>query len=115
LVINDTATAGLDQRKLKAIKDWVAKGGTLVLSGGAGYGKTAEAFADITPVIAGGTMELSDVSIIERAGGADHKLSGTLSIATGTVAAGTVELAQDGVPLAVNRKLGFGTVSFIAF
>ncbi|NIK75487.1 hypothetical protein FHS15_000587 [Paenibacillus castaneae] len=117
LVINDTATSGWSERKVKAINEWVHLGGSLVLSGGAGYSKTAEAFQSLVPVQAGGVSEISSASALSNFSGSDMdlKLTKPITISTGNLIDGQIELAEDGVPLAVTRKIGFGKVVFAAF
>ncbi|MEV5024657.1 DUF7408 domain-containing protein [Paenibacillus sp. LPE1-1-1.1] len=115
LVINDMATASWDENKIIAIQDWVRQGGTLVLSGGAGYSKTAEAFTQIAPVEATGTTNLTSVSSLVSAGGAALKLDTPMSISSGKITDGKTVLAENGLPLAVTRPVGFGSVIYVAF
>lgn len=115
LVINDMATASWDEHKIKAIQDWVRLGGTLVLSGGVGYSKTAEGFKQITPLEAMGTTKLSSVSSLVNAGGAALKLDSPMTVSTGTITDGKAVLAENGLPLAVSRMIGFGSVIYVAF
>lgn len=115
LVINDTATSAWSESKVQAIKDWVQKGGTLVLSGGAGYSKTAEAFQAIAPVEASGTTNLSTADVLASVGGAPLKLDKPITISTGKAVSGQTQFIQDGVPLAVSQKTGFGSVVYAAF
>ncbi|WP_419873180.1 DUF7408 domain-containing protein [Candidatus Pristimantibacillus sp. PTI5] len=115
LVINDMATASWDENKIIAIQDWVRQGGTLVLSGGAGYSKTAEAFIQIAPVEATGTTNLTSVSSLVSAGGAALKLDTPMSISSVKITDGKTVLAENGLPLAVTRPVGFGSVIYVAF
>ncbi|REK76602.1 hypothetical protein [Paenibacillus paeoniae] len=116
IVINDRSTAEWNEASVKAIKDWVIKGGTLVLSGGAGYAKTSEAFRDIAPVEATGLSELVNVDRLSvLGGGAELKLEKPITLSSGRVVSGTIELADGSLPLAVSREVGFGSVLYVAF
>ncbi|MGO4543977.1 hypothetical protein AB4Z29_04200 [Paenibacillus sp. 2TAB23] len=115
LVINDTATASFDEQALKAVKDWVRLGGKLVLSGGVGYAKTAEGFMDIAPVEATGTSQMTNPITVNAADQTVIKLNSPVTVSVGTVIEGEIEQAEGGLPLAVSREIGFGTVIYVAF
>lgn len=115
LIINDVATAGWSERRMQAITDWVKLGGTLVLSGGAGYGKTAEAFKAIMPVQAGGTTVLSGSEALAAAGGTELKSDSSVTVSLGEVIEGQIEFSEHGIPLAVTRLVGLGSVVYAAF
>ncbi|RJE86848.1 hypothetical protein D3P07_16810 [Paenibacillus sp. 1011MAR3C5] len=116
LVINDMPTAEWKESSIQAIKDWVVKGGTLVLSGGAGYAKTSEAFLDIAAVEATSLTELANADVLTASGGgAQLQLDKPITVSSGRIVAGTIEMADGSLPLAVNRKVGFGSVLYVAF
>lgn len=115
LVINDVAASGWSESQIKAVKEWVRLGGTLVLSGGAGYSKTAEAFKTIAPLEATGMSDLTSSASIASVGGAAIKLEAPIAVSTGKITEGKTELAENGLPLAVSRKVGFGSVISVAF
>lgn len=116
LVINDMATGEWSDSVVKAIRDWVTRGGTLVLSGGPGYAKTAEAFGELAPFAASGTVILEKTESLTKMGEAELKLDDPITVSTGEVAEGaTVELSEDGIPLAASRDFGFGSVIYVAF
>ncbi|MFD0587121.1 DUF4350 domain-containing protein [Paenibacillus sp. GCM10027627] len=115
LVINDFATGNWSKERIAAIEEWVAKGGTLILSGGAGYVKTAEAFQNIAPFQATGTTKLPSTEALASAGGTELKADSSITISTGQVVEGTVEISESGVPVVVNRSVGLGTVIYAAF
>ena len=115
LVVNDVATSNWDKRQIQAIKDWVQQGGTLVLSGGAGYSKTAEAFKMIAPLEATGMSTITSAASLASVGGTALKLESPIAVSTGDIKEGKTELAENGLPLAVSRKVGFGSVMYMAF
>ncbi|MCR2805109.1 DUF7408 domain-containing protein [Paenibacillus soyae] len=116
LVINDFATTDWSDGVVQAIKDWVARGGTLVLSGGAGYDKTAEAFAELAPVTVSGTAALETAGSLSRASGESLELTAPLTVSAGKLTPGAATVIQEGeLPLAATRSYGFGTVLYTAF
>lgn len=115
LVLNDTATAGWDASRVEAVQNWTAEGGTLILSGGAGYGKTAEAFAELSPVAVEGTMELPGTEALSAAGGTELAANLPVTISKGRLTEGRIEWSEQGVPLAANREYGMGEVVYVAF
>ncbi|WP_054028894.1 DUF4350 domain-containing protein [Bacillus sp. FJAT-28004] len=115
IVINDMATAGWTEPQIEAITNWVQQGGTLVLSGGAGYSKTAEAFHEISPLEASGTSTISSAASIASFGGTPLTLEKPLVISTGRIIDGKTDVAENNLPLVVSRNYGFGSVIYIAF
>jgi len=115
LVINDMPTSEWNTATVQAIKDWVVKGGTLMLSGGAGYAKTSEAFIDIAAVEATGLTTLERGDVLAASGGAELKLDQPITVSNGRIVAGTIEMADGSLPIAVNREVGFGSVLYVAF
>lgn len=115
LVINDVATSDWSEKRVEAIENWVRKGGTLILSGGAGYSKTAQAFESIAPVKAAGTATATNTDELVAAGGVDWKAEQPFTISTGSLVEGNTNLSADGAPLAVTRQVGVGNVIYVAF
>jgi len=115
LVINDMATSGWNEAQIKAISDWVQQGGTLVLSGGAGYSKTAEAFKKMAPLEASGTSVIASADSLASYGGTPLALEKPLVVSTGRITDGKTDIAENDMPLVVSRDHGFGNVIYIAF
>ena len=115
LAINDVATSDWSEQQVAAITGWISKGGTLILSGGAGYSKTAKAFAAIAPVEPdGGTVSQPISPEMVNAGEAKSASAGDMTLSTGKLAAGATKLLGGGTPIAAERKLGLGKVLYIA-
>ncbi|OUM95208.1 MAG: hypothetical protein A9Z00_14745 [Thermobacillus sp. ZCTH02-B1] len=114
LALNDVPTGGWPRERIDAIRSWVIRGGVLIVSGGAGYAKTAEAFADLVPVAPDGTGELESAAMLEAIGGEPLKPGTPVTVATGTLQAGSVTL-QDGVIVSAVRPYGAGKVLYVAF
>jgi len=116
LVLNDVASDQWGKAQVDAISSWVKGGGTLVLAGGAGYAKTAEAFAELAPVTIKGTQALATTAALSSYGGKPLTLTAPLTIASVEPNEGSEVLLQEaGVPLAVQKKIGHGQVIFVAF
>ncbi len=93
LAINDVATSDWSEQQVAAITGWISKGGTLILSGGAGYSKTAKAFAAIAPVEPdGGTVSQPISPEMVNAGEAKSASAGDMTLSTGKLAAGATKL-----------------------
>ncbi|WP_155985671.1 DUF7408 domain-containing protein [Paenibacillus gorillae] len=115
LVINDVATSGWDEQRVKAIEDWVRAGGTLMLSGGAGYSKTAQAFETIAPLKQEGTSSLTNPASLSKESGKEWKSAAPVTVSTGSVIEGNTVLSENGIPLAITRSVGSGSVMYVAF
>ena len=115
LVINDVATSSLEEKQVQAITDWVKRGGTLVLSGGAGYAKTAASFDEIAPIKATGTLELTDFSAVAIAGEAEWPTGSKMTVSIGELQNSSATLMQGDVPIAATRSVGLGEVVYAAF
>jgi len=116
LVLNDVASDQWGKAQVDAISNWVKGGGTLVLAGGAGYAKTAEAFAQLAPVTIQGTQAFTETTALSSYGGKPLTLAAPLTITSAVPNEGSEVLLQEaGVPLAVQKKIGHGQVIFVAF
>jgi hypothetical protein len=115
LVLNDVPTGGWTKERIDAIRGWVIRGGTLIVSGGAGYAKTADAFADLVPVAPGGTAVLESTRVLEAIGGEPLASAVPVTVSTGTLQAGSVTLADGGIPISAVRPYGSGHVVYAAF
>jgi len=114
LVLNDVPTGGWPRERIDAIRGWIIRGGKLIVSGGAGYAKTADAFADLVPVAPGGTAVLESARTLEAIGGEPLEAGTPVTVSTGKLQEGVVTLA-DGVPLSAVRAYGAGKVLYVAF
>lgn len=116
IVINDRATSNWKPEQVDAIKDWVTQGGTLVLSGGAGYSKTSQAFQDIAPITASGTAELASAKALTAySGAAVPESTGAITVSKGRLNEAQSLLTESGIELAASRKVGLGSVIYVAF
>lgn len=117
LLINDVATGGWSETRRQAVLTWVQRGGTLILSGGAGYSKTAEAFGNLVPMKPEGTTELHSLESLNQIGeGKPLDLSAPVTLSTGTLQENTaVTLVENRMALAAQRDYGKGQIVYAAF
>lgn len=116
VVIDQFDTASLSGAQVRALRDFVGFGGTLVVAGGTGWRRTlAPLPADLLPIRPTSTASLSlaPVARLAGVGGVDA----VVPAATGTLAPGARALlaADDGTPLSAELSYGTGKVVELAF
>lgn len=114
LVLNDISTAEWSEQKVKAIKDWVANGGTLLFGGGAGYEQTAAAFAEIVPVEGRDTKLWEQATELSDYVGVTEPLQ-PLPVINGRLIKGDTIVQDGGIPLTAVARFGHGSVYYTAF
>jgi hypothetical protein len=116
LVVHDTSFQELRPAQVSAIERWVACGGVLVFTGGAGALQYSSAgFARLLPVQVSGIRETTELRGLGALLGERAPPRGRTVLAESTVIAGTALASQEGIPLVVQRRLGAGSVWFAAF
>lgn len=115
LLFSDVDTGALSPAQRAAIADWVARGGHLIVIGGAGWQPAAAGLADLLPLRPSGSQTVSNLDALAALAGAGP-LRGDTVAAVGALAADAVVLAAapDGLPLLARRALGLGTVDYLA-
>lgn len=115
IALNDIASDQLGPEQVQAINGWVARGGSLILAGGAGYSRTAKAFESLSPVTYQGTSSLSELNSLENLAAKELTLTGPFTVSSAAVKSGNV-LAQEGqIPLLVNKEVEKGRVWYIGY
>ena len=114
LVLNDVITSTWSEQKVDALTDWVAKGGTLLVGGGANYGETMKAITDIVPVSGQGATTLTDTSIIEQFALSENPLD-PIQITQGSLIRGQTILTSNDTPIIAQHNVGLGKVIYTAF
>ena len=108
LIVLDSEGAGeLTPAQIETIYQWVALGGVLVLSEGAGA-REGQPFADISPVLVKGSTTVNSNWNELRAD------TSPIPVALGTLVEGTVLVKHQEIPLLANRSIGRGTVIYSA-
>lgn len=114
IALNDVAAGQWSEQKVKAIKDWVASGGTLLVGGGAGYSQTAAAFAELVPVEGQATVTWSRADLLSSYIGSPEPLA-PLQIIDGKLVRGRIVLEDQGTPIVAVNDYGHGKVYYTAF
>ncbi|TCZ73557.1 hypothetical protein E0485_20840 [Paenibacillus albiflavus] len=116
LAINQFPSETLSNAQIEAITNWVNNGGTLILSGGAGFAKTASPFQKLLPVEFEGTTSIQNLSSLAEFTGKELQLTDpfTLSLAK-PLPESEVILKQDEIPLVVSKSFGTGKVIYAAY
>ncbi|MBE3586613.1 MAG: hypothetical protein IMW94_10790 [Thermoanaerobacter sp.] len=104
IMIGPAGVSRLSQEQVKALKEWVYLGGSLVLLGGAGAGEGGS-FADVSPVQVSGRQVVDGKLEGLRSGG-------PLQVAAGRLVAGKALAVENGVPVLARRPLGRGEVLY---
>lgn len=118
LVMNDFPADTLSAEQVSAVENWVSRGGTLILGGGAEYQKTAAPFEQLSPVEVKGTKRLSSLAALENYEKKGEKLTFTspVTISTGALKRGAGSYVEDhGEPIIASRRHGAGEVVYTAY
>ncbi|MDF9408364.1 hypothetical protein L7E55_08335 [Pelotomaculum isophthalicicum JI] len=104
IMVDVSSMTALTDGQIRALKNWVYPGGTLVLFGGAGAGEGG-VFSEISPVL---------VTRKKMVGGelAGLRSGGPLEVASGELVAGNALAVDTGVPVLASRELGRGQVFY---
>jgi len=116
VVLHDTAFHRLTAAQVTALERWVRAGGRVVVTGGApALLLGASGLADLVPVEVGDLVERTGLPDLGRLA-LSVPPSPRWTVADSTPRAGASVLAADGgLPLVVQRRLGRGSVGWIAF
>jgi hypothetical protein len=116
VVLGNVSERDFSPEQAAALRDYVATGGTLVVSGGPNWNRLATPFfANLLPVtVTGGTTLRSSGGLSPLAGAAGP--SSSYAAVVGRPKPGSQVLASEGgVPLVVRGNQGSGRVVFVAF
>ncbi|MBN1315615.1 MAG: hypothetical protein JXA42_09115 [Anaerolineales bacterium] len=115
LILNDVDTGTLNPDQLEAMQDWLGNGGRLVVTGGPNWLKTSAGIRDLLPVEVQGGITVYDLGALEAYGSGAHPLDdGKYPAAQARVIDGHTLLQQDDLVLLAQRKVGLGTVDWLA-
>lgn len=108
----DTGTLTVDQKH--ALHLWLAKGGKLFVTGGARWQETTAGLQDLLPVKITSTKNIARLSALAEYAGDEDALGATI-LSNGQIQQGAhVLVEQDGVPLLVEKRIGYGKVYYFA-
>ena len=116
VVLRDTAFHRLAAATATALERWVRAGGRVVVTGGAAALQLgASGLAGLVPVEVGDLAERAGLAALGRLAGSAPP-SDRWTLAGSVPRAGAIVVASDGeLPLVVTRRLGLGSVAWIAF
>ena len=116
IIVHDTYFQQLRADQVDAIERWVATGGVLVFTGGASALQHAPAgFGALLPVQVTGLVQRDALAAVPVGGGATRRLAGRVELAASRLLAGRMVSSDGDLPLVVQRRLGRGSVWFLAF
>lgn len=118
LLLAQLSADELSSRQQRAIADWVAAGGTVVISGGPqGQLLRSPFYSALLPVRVTGSRILSSTTALREAAGVPGPTGLPLLVTQATPLPGraTRVLAQEGTPLFVRGRRGLGQVVYLAF
>ncbi|MEO0561892.1 MAG: hypothetical protein AAF125_07255, partial [Chloroflexota bacterium] len=119
LAFSDVDTGGLTLAQEASIEAWVANGGHLIVTGGAGFARTAAGLVNLVPLVPDDAITVEEVSGLAAYIGvpdAEDDLVADTTLATGQLTddARVLAATEDGEPLIVRRELGEGVVDYLA-
>ncbi|NQX65424.1 hypothetical protein HQN90_04710 [Paenibacillus alba] len=116
LVFNDFASDTLSKEQVQATKQWVKRGGTLILAGGAGYSKTAAPFAEMAPVAYQGTESVQALSEVAKMGEKELQLTQPFTLSKASLTKGSVAIVSENtLPIYARSAYGAGYVAYAAY
>lgn len=119
LAINDYNSQQLNDAQVDAIGQWVERGGQLILTGGAGYPKTAAAFSEWAPVEYRGTTESDQLFSLQDYADDELLMSSPMTLSEVSVKENAEVLVENEgenpLPLFVKQSVGKGSVLYGAY
>lgn len=116
IVFSEVDTGTLTPSQRQAIREWVMRGGHLIVTGGVNWQPTASGLVDLLPFEPTETVSVTNMgSLLTYAGDYVADFEGDYRAAGGQVKDGVSVLAEDrdGLPLLVRGSLGLGTVDYL--
>jgi hypothetical protein len=115
LVISNVDTGTLTTEQKQALELWLAGGGKLFVTGGVQWQSTAAGLGDLLPLQPSSTKKAALTALSDYVMDSDNPLKSETTFATGKIQTdANVLVEQDGVPLLVEKEIGFGKVYYFA-
>jgi len=114
VAINDAAVDTLTEAEASELRAWIARGGRLLLAGGANFAKSA-ALGALSPVEVTGTATTTALPSFEVAAGERLTLDSPFTVSVGSVREGETLFEENGIPLVVSTRYGSGQVTYVAY
>lgn len=115
LIISGVDTSQLTEAHQTALEVWIANGGRLLAVGGPKWEATAHGLKKWLPLEVTATQTVETLSALTASLREETLPQGEAIVAVGRVDADAhVILAQDGIPLILEKEFGFGNVIYLA-
>ena len=115
LVVSNTDTATLSMEQEKALELWISGGGKLLVIGGANWQPTTAGIQEFVPVEIQSTQNVTSLSELQSYLSDSNPLELGAITAVGKLREGAdVLVKQNGVPILIQKQMGFGKVYFLA-
>jgi len=115
LVISNVDTGTLTAEQKQALELWLAGGGKLFVTGGVQWQSTAAGLGDLLPIQPTSTKKAALTALSAYVMDSDNPLESEAILATGKLQTGTnILVEQDGIPLLMEKEIGFGKVYYFA-
>jgi hypothetical protein len=115
LAISGVDTGALNREQRSALREWLARGGKLLVVGGPKWQAVSAGLDEVLPVQISATQKVGNLSALAYYLRTENPLVGGASLSDGSVREGAnVLVEQDGIPLVVERQIGFGKVIYLA-
>jgi hypothetical protein len=116
VIVHDTSFQQLRSDQVSALERWVVTGGILVFTGGAAALQHAPAgFGQLLPVEITGLTQATRLAFAPVSGGQAPGIVGKIELAESRLKQGRVVAGQGNLPIVVERRLGRGSIWFLAF
>lgn len=115
LIVSGVDTGPLSEDQRTALKMWVANGGRLMVVGGPGWEAASAGLKDLLPLALNSVQTVESLSALPAYFRDDSPLAEPAILAVGQVDKDAHTLVeQDGIPLIVEKEMGFGRVVFLS-
>lgn len=114
VLLSGVDSGAFNPAQRQALEAWVARGGTLLISGGPAWRQVTSGLEALLPLQPRDEVELEDFSALAGFLGLEEGPQGQALAAAGTLQSGAQALLQQGeLPLAARRAYGSGEVIFL--
>jgi hypothetical protein len=115
LVISNMDTGTLTAGQKQALELWLANGGKLFVTGGVHWQATTAGLNDFLPIELKSTKNITGLSALSTYSKDESLLEEGTVLATGQIQEdANVLVEQDGIPLLIEKQIGFGKVFYFA-
>ncbi len=115
LIVAGVDTGTLTQAQRESLSTWIAGGGKLLIVGGPAWQETTAGLQDFLPVDIASTQTLTGLPDLQKYLQSSVPIESQANVSVGNVHKDAVVLVkQEGIPLLVEKDMGFGKVIYLA-